>query len=450
LLGIAVVICAIIAVSFYYLNEKILYPQKIKNIDDCIGKTEYDIALSHLNKLPETKKLFPENQMRFYQCYLAQKQYFLALFHLNEILKRRAFDKNISEIDIHLKIADIYVFMNKNRKAVDCYRQILTLDPGHYEANYRLGKAFYEMKNFAVALGYLESAHSVNNSDYITNKYLAGIYLTEKKYAETLKHIEACLLTGQDEPELYFIRGQAWYNTGSYQESLGDMEKITGEPLYKNHSLLFKGLCCYHLKNYKEAEKNFEHALSASFHDDYTDPVLYGRYFYAELLIKNNKIDETIRQLQNIKNSGLQFELTAEKLAAYMKIKGNEILKNIFKKEIKQLVLDEIQKSLGKNGYAIVNVTPITGKSAFFTASKSLSAGQSYKAGFGFSFEDHRISLDDVKKYKLYMQKNDLSLGYFIPLFPGDRQVDDYCVQNSIEITHLDDFIKILAGEKSI
>ena len=95
-------------------------------------------------------------------------------------------------------------------------RQAVERDPASFEANYRLGEFYVQMRKLKAGIPYLEKAHELNPAHYANSYDLALVYFETGDLLRARRQIQG-MLVQRDNPELHNL--------------LGDVEEKSGDPV---------------------------------------------------------------------------------------------------------------------------------------------------------------------------------------------------------------------------
>ncbi|MCI1208017.1 MAG: tetratricopeptide repeat protein [Treponema sp.] len=196
------------------------------------------------------------------------------------IAKSIAAPKRIDEIQ---KLLD----QGKYSSAIKKTKNILSKDPDDYKAHYFLGKAYMAENKSELAL----MEYKIVNQTAIFDaelpevefrQQIAALYMKFNQPKEALK--QYLLLTKLDpgNAENYYNVGQLYDQANRADISLGFYQKAI--KLNKRHVKAYAamGLQLYRSKQYKEAKKAIDYAISLS-------PQTYSTYYYQGKILKDNK-----------------------------------------------------------------------------------------------------------------------------------------------------------------
>lgn len=437
-------------VGWYYFNENVLFPQKIERLKRHMEAGEFDEANKLINTLPDSRKEDPEIQWFCYQIQFHQGQYFMALFHLGEIIKRGRFSEAITELDCHLKMAALYEVMQKPKKALSEYDAVLSIDPEHYTANFKIGENLYQMKNFGAAQSYLEKALDLKHDNPVISKYLGEIALVNQDWGRALAMADACLALGERDTEVYLIRAKANLALEKYPEAADDAEQARVDPQHGGFAALVKAICLTRQGKSPEAESLFDQTLS-KFNETYADLVLESRYEYALILSGRGQVKDALRQLYIIRNSGMAWKDTAHRIGVFSQLVNSKTLSDLLEEDMDLILKDELGKGLGIQGYIPAKIQNVEARSAYILAKKNIS-GQNVRFGLAIDLSMQETPPAFFKGFADFLEKQELSSGMLFSLFGFAPESLDALPKAKFEISVLNmkDFENLVKGAKSL
>jgi len=418
-----------------------------------MAESKFENALKIINQIPEKKKIDPAIQYMQYQIFLKQNQFFMALFHLNEILKRKTFTKELTEIQIHLRIAEVYELMEKRKKALQEYYTVVGLDSENYEANKKIGMTLYSLKNFGSAIPYLEKTHLLNPKDPEICRFLGDSYYVEGSYEDAVKMLNAALTEGSQDVRIFLTRGKCNLKTGAYQECIADMELLQEDPAQLGAAKLHRGIAEYHLSRYDEAFQNLNSALS-QMTDDTGETVIDARYILSSLFTEKGMLKDALRQLNIIHGVSKQYKdinITST-IALYAAILSNRTFQDAVEMNISEFIDRKLTKGLSINGHTIIKTDSPGGKQAMVITKKNTSSGQTYRCAVCVNLSVKIVSDQLIQKFLKFLEQNELTSGYFCTLYPPSDEQKQMLQTTGfeIEIPDLNEFENIVIGKKSL
>ena len=438
-------------IGYYFLNEHYIFPKKLKKIDALLEAEDYEKALNLLQSLPSNKKMDPEIQYKIYDLYFKQSQFFMALFHLNEIVKRDLFNDKYNEVLIGIKIAEIFEKMEKHKKALEEYNKVLEVNPDHFEANYRVGEKLYFMKNLDAAFPFLKKAYQLEQSDTNLNFYLAKVYFSRSKYQKVIDLTTFNIDNKNANKENLLLRSMAYLSTEQYTKSLEDAKLVESDPTVGQKARIVLAICHKYLGSKEKSLKILNENLH-QFNDDHSLLILQARYALSELLVDSGALKDSVRQLHLIRNSGKDFKDTKIRLDAYAKLLESKLFSQFYSTDIKTFATETLSKRLAVGGQYIQKTKVISTTCCFFIVSKHIPSGQLYRTIFGIDMTDVGTNGDIARSFLQYIKAEDLVSGTFYSLFGLHRGASTVFNEVDYEITlpGFKEINKVLLGDMAI
>jgi tetratricopeptide (TPR) repeat protein len=198
-----------------------------------------------------------------------------------------------SVADHYCKAGELFEARSKSDKAVNFYRKTLELDPKHSTAHYRLG--------------------------FILHR--------SKKVIEAKKHFEAALRADPSNYQAHFYMGKLQKENHDYVAALVSFEKSQRDQELKIRSLIERGSCYMHMKDFERAVTELERAIKLS-EGENTQEILFARYFLSLAYEQTRNYDEAIKQWEIIYKKKPSFKDVAEKLSQYQELRTDDHIKD--------------------------------------------------------------------------------------------------------------------------
>ncbi len=295
---------------FWFNVNKRFFPKKIKEIENHIAKEELKEAHNLLETLPTDFKNNKEVVLLYYSLYKKEKQYFLAIYELEKILHNDNFTKE-EKIDLHFKKAELFHLVKKEKDAYQEYEKILSLDDKNDEANFQIGRYFYNLKFYKKALPFLQNSFANERRVLDAKQMVFDILIQEQKAMEAdslIKEVINHLKENAKEIPCVIMHKQALarYLLDKFSEALTIINKID-ESYQKNEELsLIKALCLFELKEEEKAKNIFEKIL-VQYKDNYHFLFLKSRYIFTEILLEDKRVKEAVEQINYIAEANQPF-----------------------------------------------------------------------------------------------------------------------------------------------
>jgi tetratricopeptide (TPR) repeat protein/uncharacterized RDD family membrane protein YckC len=164
-------------------------------------------------------------------------------------------------------MALFYDYTGASDKARECYTNALAKNPDDYTLLCKAADFFYYKGSTAEAVKYADQAIALDNKKYGAYRIKANAYFYDDKKNEAMETVEAMLRSNPDDPVVYNIAGDIYYDAYEYKLAIGQYERaIEKNPMNENAHLGIIG-SLYCRKRYSgclsfalEAHKKFRDA----------------------------------------------------------------------------------------------------------------------------------------------------------------------------------------------
>lgn len=205
-----------------------------------------------------------------------------------------------------LRLGMIYALQRKFDLALDEFDKALAINPKDWWASFNKGDVYFYQDNFKEALrtyqDVLESAP--NSAKHLIHLSIVALYEGQGKFKKAFEHYENLF----DQAVSYIEMG----NLDKAEENLEEIRRLTPEIMrriiqtqsyysYVNEFYL-KGRMALKRKNYPEAVKNLEKAVSALGGENYLIKSVHALYMdsLASAYTENEDIDQAIKTYEKI------------------------------------------------------------------------------------------------------------------------------------------------------
>ncbi len=327
--------------SYPLIYNTYIFPREMEKFNGYIRSEQADLALSILNGLPQKKKATLEVHLAYWEAHTMKKHWYLALFHLNEIIQKKLYIAKTlhpnGKVDIHLKKAKIYENIDKSKSALQEYLQILKHAPKHLIANMETGKCYFNMKKYDAALVHLQEAFSQDQQNIRLAELLSDTHGINNDYINALAHIQQALKHSNGEQHAYgYCRlrhkeVRILFKLERYPEAISVGKSIDHHYAKLEEVQTIMGIAHRELGQFSDASKLFRSSLS-KYVNDYSSITLKARYYYSEMLIEDGDLITAVMQMSFIQKGHKAYEETDERLAVYKAILEDKKLSMFFSK----------------------------------------------------------------------------------------------------------------------
>lgn len=298
--------------------------------------------LIRLNNFPEVKRLVAnipghlknKDNLLFVQYWLnlKQKNYHMAIYYLDEIQRRQAFDKdwNLTEFSVYgLKITVYEAMENIDEVIRMCYR-FLEVNPKNLSICEKLATHLYEKRNFKEAEVFLKKAIDLKSKNWQIYRDFSKVLLDHEQYQEASDMIDYAIRFCDDK-SCYLMeqKVQCLFFKGDFRTALDFAKKI--DPIYKKsvETQIMLGICNHKSDLSFEAFNIFTATLDKC-QTNNSPAVVQARSIYSDLLLKKKEFEKAIEQLTLIEKTGKADGRILEKKRIFVELADNESFKDVF------------------------------------------------------------------------------------------------------------------------
>lgn len=233
-------------------NEEALY--KICFWTDFTGRNEESIRL-HKEIIDE----YPYNELAWFN--LAAAFQGLKLFEKSIDAYKYALVINEKFDYAYRNMADAYIRLRKYKDAIEALEKVVELarpEDVIYEA---IGHCYDKLRNYAQARFYYRKASHLNPEDSKLLFKIAGTYLNEKNWGQSVKYLEMSLKISRNNPEFNLAMGEALMKLDRTKEAVHHFTTVV--QYRPRNSAGWEALirCLYQGGYFEEAEKQVQVAL---------------------------------------------------------------------------------------------------------------------------------------------------------------------------------------------
>ena len=259
---------------------------------------------------------------------------------------------------------------HKNKKfqtAEKLYKEILSLNENHIEANFNLGTLYTQLKKYDLALPLLMKAKEFNPNNININLNIGNLFLNRGDFKTSLKYFEKII---QIQPKFvlaHFNRGIIFNNQKKYQEAIICFEKVIQIEPNNINALNVLGIIFQQLGEFKKSLSYLKKSLNiapnnlrvvntllnllSSIHlSNVSENNSFDLVELFVFLFKNDSIDHNTL-FNNAKNF-IIFEENKKKIQQLIDHDESLLSLDVVKKAIKkELFLLTLQKSLFRDKF---------------------------------------------------------------------------------------------------
>jgi tetratricopeptide (TPR) repeat protein len=176
--------------------------------------------------------------------------------------------------------------LNDFKASKEIFKEILSIDPNHFQANFLLGWSNYELDNYEDALKYLNKAIETNALTDVNLLYgIRGLTNCELgNYEESVKDFNKAI---ENKPSdfLFHSRAKTLIRLGKYRNALEDLNKSI--ELGENSSSVYfdRAISFQNIERYEEAISDYQKSLQ--FEENFPDAYYFmGNIYYDSEMYK--------------------------------------------------------------------------------------------------------------------------------------------------------------------
>ncbi len=200
------------------------------------------------------------------------------------------------EIDARVatEVAEFYRMADKIPVASQWYRAAIDKDPNYWPARLSLSKLLLQEDQTERALKLLERSRSEGVKDIRLSAYLADAYRQSKLFDKAIDEIGVVIEKFPKTPEYIFIRGNIYFDRGSYDNAMGDFNKAYElNPSY-HEAYFFVGRTWFQKGDSATALKMFRHVL------DYQPNNGKFRYYMGVALESEERLQQALEEYRKV------------------------------------------------------------------------------------------------------------------------------------------------------
>lgn len=313
---IAILIVVIICAAVFVKMRNVSLPAKFNMISNYIRNGNPKSAIKLCKEIIAKNPEVYDAHYFMGLAYLNLKQDELALEEFKTFDKAGIIPKNISEYELRMHLAELYVKFNKIDEALKEYALLAQKKTNEYEVYFKMGELFDSKGNKQQAAAYYLKTLQLKKK-YVPALYNLGIiYFDFKKYADAKKIFSILKSEDSGNLKVYYYLGIIDKNEGDYDSAIANLEKATRDKEIKVKALAERGLV-YSVMGKKElAVIEFERALN-NLNGESQNFILNLRYFLADTYESLRDIDNAVKQWQLIQSVKPGFKNVGEKLVLY-------------------------------------------------------------------------------------------------------------------------------------
>ncbi len=127
--------------------------------------------------------------------------------------------KNPQDARGYLNLGKEYARHQQYKEAIESYQRAIAIEPGLDEAYSALGAAFFDKKDFAAALPWMEKRVRIAPDDSLRNFDLGNVFFQMKRYDEAIAAYKKAIDNSYSFQEAWYTLAVCYIKTGRIDEA---------------------------------------------------------------------------------------------------------------------------------------------------------------------------------------------------------------------------------------
>lgn len=322
-----VVVIGILGFLAFIILKKLLSPNKSQALRNMIKTGNYKGAIKVAKEVLSKSPRDFEAHYFLGEAYYKEGKKELALIEYKSADKIGSYTKEINELNLRQKLAELYLEANNLDEALKEYALLLQKKPDDYLINFKMGELFEKKNQRQQALKYYMLSYKVRKNYPPTLLNLGVLLFEVKKYSEAETMLEKTLRYEPENSKCYFYLGMVFKNTNNHKKALKYFEQSVKDKTYKVRSLAERGMIYVLTNKLEDAVIELERALKYS-EGESLNLILNMRYILASCHESLRNITEAIKQWEKIYSIKPDFKDVSEKLANYQDLRMDDRMKD--------------------------------------------------------------------------------------------------------------------------
>jgi tetratricopeptide (TPR) repeat protein len=203
------------------------------NLDNLSGAFDWELKGKIKRAISEMKLVIEKNPTGENQMYYGQLLLYKGELHQAIQALELAIKENPLHPRSYFNLGLAWMRMGKIKKAIDYFKKTLTIDENFHLARYWKGLVYLHISDFENASRIFEVLIRKSPDYKIVHYHLGSIALTTGHYKEAIQHFDALETVADDDAQIFFYRGVAYYRQNEFVRARAEFEKTLA--LYPEH-----------------------------------------------------------------------------------------------------------------------------------------------------------------------------------------------------------------------
>ncbi len=306
---------------------KKITPKKIGPLKTAARSGNYKEAIRLAKEILQKDPNNIEAHFFLAEAYYNQGKFELALIEYKSADKIGVYTKDINELDLRKKLAELYSRFDNYEESLKEYILLIKKYPNDHILYFNCGEMFQKKGMKEQAYTYYAKSVSLNNRHVPCLINLGILCFEFKKFGESATYLETAVKIDPDNYQAYFYLGLLKKNDKDLKAALKFFENASRGKDYKVKSLMERGVCLILQSKYEDAVIELERALKNADNES-QNVVLNIRFVLAQCYETTRNITEAIEQWEKIYSVKPDFKNVSEKLANYQDLRMDDKMKD--------------------------------------------------------------------------------------------------------------------------
>jgi tetratricopeptide (TPR) repeat protein len=201
------------------------------------------------------------------------------------------------------------------------------MEPNNAENFFQAGR-IYELQNrYDIALGFMQKAAMLDKKHAKAHAEIGLMMYRTKQLEGAKKEIDIAIKLSPETYSSYYYLGKILKDQKDLNSAIKAFEKAQRDPEVRMKALIEHGSCFMVANRYDNAALDFQRAIELDKNNSNPE-TLFARYFLGLCYEKSRKIDDAIKQWEEIYKRNKNFRDVASKLQEYKDLQANDYLKD--------------------------------------------------------------------------------------------------------------------------
>lgn len=321
------ILVIVVGILGFFIARSIMSPHKLDNVPRFIKSGKTTTAIKMCKQIISKE---PKNYQAHYylgKAYLKENRTELAILEYKTVNDNALFGQGIEELPFRKEYAQILLEHNQQNDALQNFLLLTKMEPNNAENFFQTGR-IYELQNrYDIALGFMQKAAMIDKKHAKAHAEIGLMLYRTKQYEAAKKEIDTAIRLSPETYSSYYYLGKILKDQKDLNSAIKAFEKAQRDPEVRQKALIEHGSCFMVANRYDNAAMDFQRAIDLDKNNSNPE-TLFARYFLGLCFEKARKIDDAIKQWEEIYKRNKNFRDVASKLQEYKDLQANDYLKD--------------------------------------------------------------------------------------------------------------------------